>query len=537
MTVGSNRAIKWSNGLFKNSGQLTFTGPGTEAYFDPKFEQTGGKLEVQGGELKMRSTTIDLQAGTITIADGALLWINSPFGGTQIRRFNGIGEVSGGGELRIYEPMTVSAPLLSRLGTAFGCDGVDGFVPRNDLTLEADLVNAAGSKMRFSGATLLGAGGSFENQGNAVVEPTGSTDFEVDVTNAGLFCLKGASMTLGQGAVFTNNATHTIQISEGNISQGAGAQGRITNHGILSMWGANPSADSNVSVTFENRPNASVGVIHGILRLQGPVLNLQAGVLSGGRWIVSQDGRLEFPGAITELFGAEVIISGTGQIPDLATLERLSGTAVFSVRSGANVVLNDDFSVDEGSSLQVENDASLTDPAGIELTGDGPDGIMSELCGIYVLSKSEGVRSSDGRSPPTITTPILDNVSGRVLPTERGSIGAMQLVGDYIQGLEGYLHIDVDAADADVLLIDGHAALDGALELNRLESVTPGTEYTILTTTGVVSGEFAETIADDRYSVSYQTNSVTVTFEENLSDIFADGFEFGNTSQWSNGAP
>jgi hypothetical protein len=297
---------------------------------------------------------------------------------------------------------------------------------------------------------------------------------------------------------------------------------------VFLLTGADAAVDCNVSTDF-----LSAGAVHvdrGVLRLQGPLDNLQGGVLTDGRWIVQTDGRLEFPGPITEVSGCDVLVEGNGQIPDLASLELLSGAS--RLRTDGNHSFNGPFTIAEGSSLNVAGYSTLATGGPLEV-GEPDDSVVSELSGIVVLAKAAGGQAPKRTGPPVITTPLLDNGYGRVLPTERSSVGALQLVGDYIQGPDAYLHIDVSAAGADVLDIDGDATLDGSLELNRLDPVTPGTQFTVLTTTGVVSGAFAEIIAPDVYSVSYQSNSVTVTFEQNLTNIFADGFESGNTAAWA----
>jgi hypothetical protein len=540
--LASDRDVEGSGGLFENSGQVTYSGPGVVAYLDPSYAQTSGKLDVRGGKLHWRSTNIDLRGGTLNIGAGAELEIQSPFGGPQDRRFNGISELTGGGTLRIREPMTVSARLTSALGVEqFSCHpGSGGLVVDETLTLEADLQNGREgywnkNKLYFSSNKISGTGGKFVNWGCVFTKAglTGAAHFEVDVENRAEFVLDGYSLMLGQGAVFDNYLL--FKIRSGSIFEAAGAEAHFVNHrsylGLL-VVAENSTDISSVYTRFDNR--GSVVVFSGRLVFVGPVDNLQGGVLSGGRWAVYKDGEIDFPGVISEVSGVEIEVCGDGQIPDLATMARISGGSELVVSDSSNFSVDGSVLINEGSQLEIEWGSSLTVPGGTEL--DDIESVVPELTGIVVHARPAGGEGSVA-SPPLITTPTLENACGRVLPTERHRVGTIQLVGDYIQGPDGHLHIDVSSGGGDVLQIDGNATLDGRLELNRLGEVTPGTEFTILTTTGLVSGGFAEIVAPDLYSLSYQPSSVTVTFEEKLSEIFSDGFESGKTVWWSHVVP
>jgi hypothetical protein len=534
-TLANNRDVEGSGGIFKNSGQLTYSGPGTEAYFDPKYVQTGGSLNVRGGKLWLRSPEIHLQGGELSIAEDAQLNITNPFGGLYPRRFSGIHQLIGKGVLVLLEPMTVAAPVLLRLGSWSGkspLNGIGAFVLRSTLTLEADLFNEPGHRMRFWNGKLVGARieATFHNSGVAFTHSTGNAIFEVNVRNTGFFFLLGPGMKIGNGADFRNY--HAFEIVQGDVAQGAGDPGRFTNFGVFSLEASGPNIQAKVSTIFRNADGGTVEVKEGELHLQGTVHNLLDGVLTGGTWRVEEGGLLDFPGAISELKNAAVEWRGNARIPDLASLRLVHGPSYLELKEGANLDLTGALTITEGSTVKVEKDSGVFVSGTLEI-GDPSDSVVPELSGIVVLARPAGAQTTGAATPPLVTTPTLDNAYGRVLPTERHRVGTMQLVGDYIQGPDGSLHIDVSPSGGDLLQIDGNATLDGRLELNRLGQVTPGTEFTILTTTGVVTGTFAEIVAPDLYSVSYQAGSVTVIFEEKLSEIFADDFESGTTVWWS----
>jgi len=114
----------------------------------------------------------------------------------------------------------------------------------------------------------------------------------------------------------------------------------------------------------------------------------------------------------------------------------------------------------------------------------------------------------------------------------------LQLVGDYVQGAGGRLHIEISTGGSDVLAIDGNASLAGKLELKILGAVPLGSMFTILTTVnGDVTGEFDEIVAPDLYTVTYWPQSVTLVLDEIVTGIFGDGFESGDTNNWSSQVP
>lgn len=97
------------------------------------------------------------------------------------------------------------------------------------------------------------------------------------------------------------------------------------------------------------------------------------------------------------------------------------------------------------------------------------------------------------------------------------SPGKISVGGDYIQAPTGTLRVEIGGLNKgqfDLLAVGGHAYLDGALQLVRLNNFNlhRGDKVTFLTAGGGVSGEFASVYGDFGGStIQYEKNSVSVT--------------------------
>ena len=120
------------------------------------------------------------------------------------------------------------------------------------------------------------------------------------------------------------------------------------------------------------------------------------------------------------------------------------------------------------------------------------NGNITEDAGGYGLSMmiERGVVSGNGS---IYASRGILNDSGTILPGN--SIGAINMTGDYAQGAQGKLYIEVASATSnDLLAITGKASLDGILETTWTGGSTPAinTKFgDILTSTAGVTGQFS----------------------------------------------
>lgn len=84
------------------------------------------------------------------------------------------------------------------------------------------------------------------------------------------------------------------------------------------------------------------------------------------------------------------------------------------------------------------------------------------------------------------------NSGGIVMPGHSGQVGQLTVIGDYIQGPNGTLQININSSGASQLQVGGNAALDGALKpvLVGGFAPAPGATYTVLNASSV-TGQFA----------------------------------------------
>lgn len=127
----------------------------------------------------------------------------------------------------------------------------------------------------------------------------------------------------------------------------------------------------------------------------------------------------------------------------------------------------------------------------------------------------------------------LSNANGTVMPG--GSVGILTLAGDYVQGPNGTLSLEVTpdptpGTGSSQLQVGGAASLDGTLAI----VVDPGTylantSYDLVHAAGGVSGTFATTTITPGFAVyltpqvSYSANDVTLTLSPNAA-AYASGY-------------
>jgi hypothetical protein len=124
----------------------------------------------------------------------------------------------------------------------------------------------------------------------------------------------------------------------------------------------------------------------------------------------------------------------------------------------------------------------------------------------------------------------VDNTNGEVRPGT--SAGELTVVGDYTQGTDGALIIELGGTmpgmEHDVLSINGDAFLAGTLQLNVIDGYEPsvGDEFTILTTFGgLVNDQFEFVNCGALYQINYFDTAVVVSVvgEQILGDLNCDG--------------
>ena len=115
---------------------------------------------------------------------------------------------------------------------------------------------------------------------------------------------------------------------------------------------------------------------------------------------------------------------------------------------------------------------------------------------------------------------IVGNVTNNGSVQPGGSIGTLTIQGNYTQGANGALVIDAaPTGQADLLTVNGKASIAGStVVLGATGNWAPRTDYTILTATQGVSGQFASASSNLAFltpMLAYGANSVTLSLERN----------------------
>lgn len=115
---------------------------------------------------------------------------------------------------------------------------------------------------------------------------------------------------------------------------------------------------------------------------------------------------------------------------------------------------------------------------------------------------------------------IGGNVANDGIVWAGGSIGTLTIDGNYTQSANGTLEVEATpSGQSSLLAVKGTATLAGsALVLADTGNWAPRTDYTILTATGGVSGQFASASVNFAFLnpvLTYQTNDVLLSLERN----------------------
>ena len=539
-----------------NLDEIVVLGGGTYSV-QPNFRNVGNlTLQDAGTHLTLSGRETYFEGGTTMLPEDTSLILNS-FSGAEVHQFLGTSLFMGAGFMEIQDLYEVKANLLFGLGGGTPNDGFGGIRLRDELILEAPatLTNLEGGRMRFQTAVLSGEG-RFVNEGQAYTNLSGDGILGVDVENTGTLSVLAPTLVLTDESTFLNSGVVIVEepfeirpgsmlVNQSGVETSGevwlqGTNARLSGSGDFvnasgHLIGATDAANAaDVTLTFENVSSDAdtagiVEVFNGSLRFRGSVRNLDAaGVLRGGRW-EARDGALVLPRSVTQIGDAAetapetltwlVFDTSQSDFESLAVIEA-TGNATFN----DNQRINGDLLVKPGGMLRgsdIRIDGTLT-------IGEPGANAIAEYAGGTLDSGGKRISRTKTPSPNAKLDTLGLTNHGRILPTDRASIGVLNVDGNYNQSADGRLHIDYDASASDKMDINGDAAIAGILELERIEGAmpTPGQSYTVLTVDDELTGTFSQVVSPDEVSVSYEMNRVTVTILSVTPDlIFSDSFE------------
>ena len=353
-----------------------------------------------------------------------------------------------------------------------------------------------------NGLNLVG-GGTVEVDGNDIATQSGSIGEQL---------LRGpeyggASLTkAGTGTLIltgTSNYTGLTTIAAGTLQGDTTSLPSITGRLPGNTVSQQGNIVDNASLVFNQ---VSDGTFGGVITGTGTLTKIGAGTLtlagtntySGGTTITA--GTLQ--GDTTSLQGniADNAALVFNQASDGVYNGVLSGTGTLT-KSGTGMLVLDGKNSFTGTT---------TVQAGTLEVGDATN--ASATLGGNVQVVAGGTLRGHG----TIVGNVTNN--GSVQPG--GSIGTLTIQGNYTQGANGALVIDAaPTGQADLLTVNGKASIAGStVVLGATGNWAPRTDYTILTATQGVSGQFASASSNLAFltpMLAYGANSVTLSLERN----------------------
>ena len=382
----------------------------------------------------------------------------------------------------------------------------------------------AGGAVTQSGALTVGGSGTIDAGSNPITLSDSGNDF------AGVLSLSGSSASITDANALTLGAT---SLGGGSLSVAAG--GAITQNGAIAAAAASFNAGSN-AITLTNAGNDFTGTVD----LTGGAVSItDANALALGA--VNTSSLTLIASSITQN-ASGVVVSGTSS---LSAGSVLLGTATndfgtVAVTSGGNVALADANAITIGaSSVGGTFDISATSvffTAGLTAnnysfsggtytlsagtynlggttTVAGPATVVASGATINAAGGTinvSGVLDSGTSSVTAGTLNVLgggtlkgtgtivgnvNNPAGTVAPG--ASPGILTINGNYTQGPSGVLAVDVGGTIAgseyDQLVVNGNVSLDGNLTTTLFGTYAPqpGDSYTFISSTGAISGSFA----------------------------------------------
>ncbi|MEX2219154.1 MAG: hypothetical protein WD749_10400 [Phycisphaerales bacterium] len=342
--------------------------------------------------------------------------------------------------------------------------------------------------MHLNGGILLGG---IDNDGYAVLD--GAVDVGVvGGADGSLVNSEGATFEMVQGSVRVRAVTSSFE-NRGTTVKNTTSQAFISGAGVF-------------------RNPGSLQVRAGNLAISASIPQLQNGLLTGGAWIVFPGATLTLPMNVTRIAEGTHVSGGSQSMPSLPTLNRVEGD--LRVREtltlqGALLLLTPGAPAAEGARLTIDP-GWLTVPNGVE-NGNLEDP-LSEIEEVFVPARS---------GEPRLVTPLLTS-HARLVPGGHDRPGPFNLTGNLLLRPGGRLLVELGGllpvAEHDRFVITGSATLAGTLDLTLIDGFVPqiGQQFTVLTTSGGVSGVFSAVLPPPDmppglgFSVLYTANAVTL---------------------------
>ncbi|MBE9604489.1 autotransporter domain-containing protein [Acetobacteraceae bacterium H6797] len=518
---------------------------------------SGRAIDTNGGATTTQSIAIT-NSGTITgTSDGIRIDTNVTSGSVTLTNSGTISATEG--QAIDFDAINGATVTIVNTGT-ISSSGQDALRPGGNATItnSGTIYSSGPAGSNYDGIDLQAHAGSVVNQASGVISGLRhgiTSDANVDVTNYGSITGRNGSGVGSDGdGTVVNHGTITGAYAGSGNGDGDGVDidfvANITNYGIIQGTGAG-GVDSGGS------PNHSEGIAAG----GGTIVNHTGALISG-----ADTGILIDDGSGNGAYAATTI-TNAGTIQGLAGYGiRLIGDYADSITNAGTIIGAGGIAIDMGAgndSLTLTTTSSITGRIlggtgtdTLTLTGTGSASfagaeefeLLKVTGGIWTLTGAQSYADgttienggtayvngslasavsvlSGGRLGGTGSVSSLD-IAGTLAPGH-DAIGTLSVTGDAIFRSGAVFEVRTDAAGGSSrLAVSGATTIEGGTVDVKAGTGSYGwqTPYTILTSTGGVSGSFAGVSSDMAFltpSLGYAADSVTLTLTRN--DIqFAD---------------
>jgi filamentous hemagglutinin family protein len=450
LTTGSNMTLTVTGAVEIRGGDSTFA----SACCNGGSGNGGGTATIHTNATVSAGDNLTVQSGSLTVRGGDFASASACCNGSGAGNGTAAARIHANAALSAGEDMTLTVtggPVLVRGGaSSFAgacCNGQDLGQGEAAASVTANATVSAGNNLTVTAGSLVVAGGD----GNFAFASSNG------LNGAGI----GEAGITANATIFSSNV---LSITANSVAVRGGDD-------AFAFAGASASA----SIVGTNTASVTV---NSLVQAEGP-LQINAGSLDlrGGIQSVGHQAQTSGPGvnSATTLASASVIAADNFNfIYSGGAVNVLGGTAR-SLGSGGNSAIADaSFLIGGNASMNVTGAFAVTNGA---VTGTGTAVALLGGTGTVTINGGSGTLTNDGIVRPG------------------GSIGTLSVVGNYTQGANGVLAIELEGASVgqyDVLAVSGTANLGGTLNVSYLGGYVPaeGASHPVVTY-GASTGTFA----------------------------------------------
>lgn len=497
-TIVNSGIIEGDNSATNGDGTVnTGTGRGITLAGIDKDPTTDASIPVQGIYGNTTVTNSGLIRGqsdsAIAVTGGAnafTVTITNLAGGTLEGGGTAAAVYTGGNNATVINYGTITADS-SNLAVDLGSGNSSLQILGGSAVINGNINGGTGS----STLTIApGAGNSFSYAGSianfaSVMIGAGTTTLNGASTYSGNTTVSGGTLVLGNSSAIGTGtlvaAAPTLVYRNGiNLANAISLQGATTldvdgsdaatQSGVIGgSFGINKTGSGTLTLTGANSYSGGTTISGGTLL--GSTASLQGNINNNSALVFDQasdgiyNGVLSGTGSFTKSGSGMLVLDGKNSFAGTTTVQ--AGTLEVGDASNASATL--------GGNVQVA--------AGGTLRGHGT---------------------------------IVGNVTNNGMLQPGGSIGTLTINGNYTQAANGALVIDAaPTGQADLLTVNGKASIAGStVVLGTTGNWAPRTDYTILTATQGITGQFASASSNLAFltpTLAYGANSVTLSLERN----------------------